>query len=45
MIEPPAFHVHVFFSYEGLGRIVTHSVPIGEFDGPYLFSNSEGKFL
>ncbi len=45
MIEPPAFHVHAFFDDEGFGRIVTHSVPIGEFDGPYPFSDSEGNFL
>ncbi len=45
LIEPPAFHVHVVFDEEGFGRIVTHSVPIGEFDGPYPFSDSEGNFL
>jgi 3',5'-cyclic-AMP phosphodiesterase len=45
MIEPPAFHVHAYFEDEDFGRIVTHSVPIGEFDGPYPFSDSEGNFL
>jgi 3',5'-cyclic-AMP phosphodiesterase len=45
MIEPPAFHVHAYFAGESFGRIVTHSVPIGEFDGPYPFSDSEGNFL
>jgi len=45
MIEPPAFHVHAYFADEGFGNAVTHSVPIGEFDGPYPFSDSEGNFL
>jgi len=45
MIEPPAFHVHAYFEDENFGRIVTHNVPIGEFDGPYPFSDSEGNFL
>ncbi len=45
MIEPPAFHVHAYFADESFGRIVTHSVPIGEFDGPYPFSDGEGNFL
>jgi 3',5'-cyclic-AMP phosphodiesterase len=45
MIEPPAFHVHAVFEDADFGRIVTHTVPIGEFDGPYPFSDSEGNFL
>ncbi len=45
LIEPPAFHVHAFFDDEDFGRVVTHTVPIGEFDGPFPFSDSEGNFL
>ncbi len=35
-IEPPAFHLHAWFPDEG-GHLVTHQVPIGEFDGPHPF--------
>jgi len=44
-IEPPAFHLHTWFEGEGLGRLVTHQVPIGEFDGPYPFFGPDGKLL
>jgi Icc protein len=43
MIEPPAFHLHAWFS--GHDRVVTHSVPIGNFDGPHPFFGSDGKLL
>ena len=36
-IEPPAFHLHVWLPGEGLGSVVTHVVPIGEFPGPYSY--------
>jgi 3',5'-cyclic-AMP phosphodiesterase len=36
-IEPPAFHLHAWFAGDGFGRIVTHTVPIGDFAGPYPF--------
>jgi len=44
-VEPPAFHLHTFFAGEGLGRLVTHQVPIGEFDGPHPFFGADGKLL
>jgi 3',5'-cyclic AMP phosphodiesterase CpdA len=43
-IEPPAFHLHTFLP-EGGGHLVTHQVPIGEFDGPYPFFGADGKLL
>jgi 3',5'-cyclic AMP phosphodiesterase CpdA len=36
-IEPPAFHLHAHFSDMGFGRVVTHLIPIGDFDGPHPF--------
>lgn len=44
-VEPPAFHLHVWFPGEGFGHVVTHSVPIGEFDGPHPFFGRDGKLL
>lgn len=44
-IEPPAFHLHVWSPGENFGSIVTHWVPIGEFDGPYRFRDDRGEFL
>lgn len=44
-VEPPAFHLHVWFPGNGFGTIVTHWVPIGDFDGPYPFFDSDGKLL
>jgi len=41
-IEPPAFHLHAWFPDDGFGRIVTHSVPIGDFEGPYPFFDGDG---
>jgi len=37
MLEPPAFHLHLWFPGGRYGEIVTHHVPIGDFDGPYPF--------
>src|ERR1700733_4936816 len=31
-VEPPAFHLHSWFPGQGVGHVVTHHVPIGEFD-------------
>ncbi|HLH93029.1 MAG TPA: phosphodiesterase [Xanthobacteraceae bacterium] len=45
MIEPPAFHLHAWFPDDGFGRVVTHNVPIGDFDGPYPFRGSDGRLL
>ncbi|MBC7582742.1 phosphodiesterase [Tardiphaga sp. vice352] len=45
IVEPPAFHLHVWFPGEGFGHVVTHSVPIGAFDGPHPFFGPDGKLL
>jgi Icc protein len=44
-VEPPAFHLHAWFSGEGFGSVVTHLIPIGEFDGPHPFFGPDGKLL
>jgi Icc protein len=44
-VEPPAFHLHCWFPDEGFGSVVTHQVPIGEFDGPHPFFGPDGKLL
>jgi len=36
-LEPAAFHLHAWFPGDGFGRVVTHAVPIGEFEGPHPF--------
>jgi len=45
VIEPPAFHLHVWSPGEGFGNIVTHTVPVGNFDGPHPFFGNDGKLL
>jgi len=44
-IEPPALHLHTWFAGEGFGQLVTHQVPIGEFDGPHPFFGPDGRLL
>jgi Icc protein len=44
-VEPPAFHLHTWFPGEGFGSVVTHHVPIGDFDGPHPFFGPDGKLL
>ena len=44
-VEPPAFHLHSWFPGEGYGSVVTHQVPIGNFDGPHPFFGPDGKLL
>ena len=44
-IEPPAFHLHAWFPGEGFGSVVTHQVPVGNFDGPHPFFGPDGKLL
>jgi 3',5'-cyclic-AMP phosphodiesterase len=44
-VEPPAFHLHCWFPGEAFGRVVTHQVPIGQFDGPHPFFGQDGKLL
>jgi 3',5'-cyclic-AMP phosphodiesterase len=44
-VEQPAFHLHSWFPGEGFGSVVTHQVPIGDFDGPHPFFGADGKLL
>jgi len=44
-VEPPSFHLHTWFPGEGFGSVVTHQVPIGDFDGPHPFFGPDGKLL
>jgi 3',5'-cyclic-AMP phosphodiesterase len=44
-VEPPAFHLHSWFPGQGFGHVVTHQIPIGEFDGPHPFFGPDGKLL
>lgn len=44
-IEPPSFHLHTWFPGDTFGHVVTHAVPIGEFDGPHPFFGPDGKLL
>jgi Icc protein len=44
-VEQPAFHLHSWFPGEGFGSVVTHQVPIGDFDGPHPFFGKDGKLL
>lgn len=44
-VEPPAFHLHAWFPGDDFGHVVTHTVPIGDFDGPHPFFGPDGKLL
>jgi 3',5'-cyclic AMP phosphodiesterase CpdA len=44
-VEPPAFHLHTWFPGDVFGSIVTHQVPIGNFEGPHPFFGADGKLL
>lgn len=44
-VEPPAFHLHTWFGGPDFGQLVTHQVPIGQFDGPHPFFGPDGKLL
>ncbi|TMJ49079.1 MAG: phosphodiesterase [Alphaproteobacteria bacterium] len=44
-VEPPAFHLHCWFPDGDFGSVVTHQVPIGQFDGPHPFFGPDGKLL
>jgi 3',5'-cyclic-AMP phosphodiesterase len=44
-VEPPAFHLHVWFPGDRYGSMVTHQIPIGDFDGPHPFFDAEGKLI
>lgn len=50
VVEPPAFHLHIWFPGQaladrGFGQVVTHLVPIGDFAGPYPFFDAGGRLL
>jgi 3',5'-cyclic AMP phosphodiesterase CpdA len=44
-IEPTAFHVHAWLPGGDGGRLVTHTVYIGDFDGPHPFFGADGRLL
>lgn len=44
-VEPPAFHLHAWFAGDGFGDLVSHQVPIGDFEGPHPFFGPDGKLL
>jgi len=44
-IEPAAFHLHVWSAGQGFGQVVTHQVPIGDFEGPHPFFGPDGKLI
>jgi 3',5'-cyclic AMP phosphodiesterase CpdA len=44
-VEPPAFHLHTWFSGEHFGDLITHHVPIGDFPGPFPFFGRDGRLL
>ena len=44
-IEPPGFHLHAWYAGAGFGDVVTHLVPIGEFDGRHPFFGDDGDLL
>jgi Icc protein len=44
-VEPPAFHLHNWFPGGGFGSVVTHQIPIGDFDGPHPFFGPDRKLL
>jgi 3',5'-cyclic-AMP phosphodiesterase len=44
-VEPPAFHLHTWFPGDRFGNLVTHQVPIGDFDGPHPFFGPDGRLL
>lgn len=42
-VEPPAYHLHVWLP--GSAQLVTHVVPVGDFDGPCPFFDADGRLL
>jgi 3',5'-cyclic AMP phosphodiesterase CpdA len=45
-VEPPAFHLHTWRNAgSDFGELVTHHVPIGDFQGPLPFFGPDGKLL
>jgi 3',5'-cyclic-AMP phosphodiesterase len=43
-MEPPAFLLHVWTAGDP-GRVVTHIIPVGAFDGPYPFFDAQGRLI
>jgi 3',5'-cyclic-AMP phosphodiesterase len=44
-IEPPAFHLHTWLPGDEFGTVVTHQIPVGEFDGPHPFFGPDGRLI
>ena len=44
-VEPPAFHLHAWFAGGEFGHVVTHFVPVGDFEGPHRFFAADGRLL
>lgn len=44
-VEPPAFHLHAWFPGDGFGAVVTHHIPIGDFDVPHPFFGPDGVLI
>ncbi|MGJ5177077.1 phosphodiesterase [Bradyrhizobium oligotrophicum] len=44
-VEPPAFHLHSWHPGSGFGTVVTHQIPIGDFDGPHPFFDAAGRLI
>ena len=44
-LEPPAFHLHVWFPGPRHGNVVTHWVSLANNAGPYPFFAEDGKLL
>ncbi|MCA3624615.1 MAG: phosphodiesterase [Methylobacterium sp.] len=42
-IEPPAFHLHIWSNADQ--SLLTHHVPVGDFDGPHPFFGADGRLL
>ena len=43
-MEPPAILLHVWNAADP-GRVATHWLPVGQFDGPYPFFDAQGRFI
>jgi hypothetical protein len=44
-ITRAAFHLHAWFPGDSFGHVVTHWMPIGNFDGPHPFFAGDGALL
>lgn len=44
-LEIPGFYLHAWTPDEYRGLLVSHALPVGEFDGPHPFFDATGKLL